>query len=159
MKSHQVDTSDDDRIDRKKGFAKTSQNLETLRLATLNSVVTMSEVKHLEDQTAASAPPRDWSSPALREYQQKHCLDRAFVNDAGVQQSKSPSGYFTERRLEYVLTTGANWSNPIGEFRLVVDKGALDNLVSFCGSGIKKINPTQFEMRVCNFIPTETCMS
>ena len=99
--------------------------------------------------------PADWTIPRLKEYQQKYCLDRAIVNAAAVQQSKSPSGYFTEQRLEYVLTTGANWSKPIGEFRLVVEKGAPDNLVSLCGSGIKKISPTQFEMRVRNFIPTE----
>jgi hypothetical protein len=100
-------------------------------------------------------PDADWASPALRKYQQKYCLDRAFVNSVAVQQSTSPSDNITEQRLEYVLTTGANWSNPIGEFRLVVDKDAPDNLVSFCGSGIKKINPTQFEMQVRNFIPTE----
>jgi hypothetical protein len=97
----------------------------------------------------------DWTSPVLKKYQQKYCLDRAFVNAATLQQARSTSDNITEERLEYVLKTGANWSNPIGEFRLVVDKGATDNLVSFCGSGIKKISPTQFEMQVRGFTPTD----
>ena len=39
-------------------------------------------------------------------------------------------------------------------FRLVVDKGSPDALVSFCGEGVRKIAPTQFEMRKDNFTPT-----
>ena len=61
---------------------------------------------------------------------------------------------FFERRIAYVLTTGANWAGPIGDFHLVVDKGAPDSLVSFCGDGVKKISPTQFELRHANFTPS-----
>jgi hypothetical protein len=35
----------------------------------------------------------------------------------------------------------------------VVDKGSPKNLVSFCGSGVKKIGPTQFEMRRTDWRP------
>jgi len=35
----------------------------------------------------------------------------------------------------------------------VVDKGDLRNLVSFCGDGVRKISPTQFEMRKSDFTP------
>lgn len=35
----------------------------------------------------------------------------------------------------------------------MVDKGSPDNLVSFCMSGVKKISPTQFEVRRTNFEP------
>jgi hypothetical protein len=35
----------------------------------------------------------------------------------------------------------------------VVDKGKATNIVSFCADGVKKIGPTQFEMRVTNFTP------
>ena len=41
----------------------------------------------------------------------------------------------------------------IAKFRLVVDKGSTDNLVSFCGEGIKKIGPTTFEMVKTDFWP------
>ena len=37
---------------------------------------------------------------------------------------------------------------------MVVDKGAPANLVSFCADGVKKIGPTEFEVRHTNFTPT-----
>jgi hypothetical protein len=60
---------------------------------------------------------------------------------------------FSEERIEYVLRTGANWAGPIGSFRLVVDKGDADSLISFCGEGVKRLSPTQFEMRATDFVP------
>ncbi len=42
---------------------------------------------------------------------------------------------FSEQRVSYILTTGANWAAPIKDFRLVVDKGDARNLVSFCAEG------------------------
>ncbi|WP_182419623.1 DUF4424 family protein [Bartonella sp. HY038] len=35
----------------------------------------------------------------------------------------------------------------IEDFRLIIDKGKPDALVTFCGDGVQKISPTQFEMR------------
>jgi len=35
----------------------------------------------------------------------------------------------------------------------MIDKGAPENLVSFCGEHVEKSGPTQFRMRVSNFIP------
>jgi hypothetical protein len=58
-----------------------------------------------------------------------------------------------ERRVAYVLSTGANWAGPIRDFHLVVDKGQPDRVVSFCGEGLKKISPTAFEMRARDFTP------
>lgn len=43
-----------------------------------------------------------------------------------------------------ILVTGGNWKKPIGDFRLVVDKGKPATLVSFCGEGVRKIGPTRF---------------
>ncbi len=57
--------------------------------------------------------------------------------------------------LGYVLKTGANWKGPIKDFRLVVDKGKPDSLVSFCAEGVKKISPTRFEVRHSDFTPTK----
>jgi len=53
------------------------------------------------------------------------------------------------------VTTGGNWAGPIGEFRLVVDKGDPSNLVSFCADGVKKISATEFEVRKKNFVPSK----
>ncbi|HRX37736.1 MAG TPA: DUF4424 family protein [Aestuariivirga sp.] len=56
--------------------------------------------------------------------------------------------------VRYVLSTGSNWQGPISDFRLVVDKGDPDAIVSFCMDGVKKISPTQFEVSRTDFIPT-----
>ncbi|UXN04740.1 DUF4424 domain-containing protein [Bartonella sp. HY406] len=35
----------------------------------------------------------------------------------------------------------------IEDFRLIIDKGKPDALITFCGDGVQKISSTQFEMR------------
>ena len=60
---------------------------------------------------------------------------------------------YWESRIGYILTTGANWSGPIGDFHLTIDKGAPENLVSFCGEGVVKTGPTRFEIRAKDFVP------
>lgn len=94
--------------------------------------------------------------PWFAEYSRKYCLDKGFFA-AVARARKDAKGEFgapyTEERIDYILTTGANWSGPIGDFRLVVDKGHPDNLISFCGQGVKKTAPTQFEMQKKDFRP------
>lgn len=84
-----------------------------------------------------------------------YCIDRDFL--AGLDRMARAPGQdypiLPEQRIGYVLKTGANWRSPIGSFRLVVDKGAPENVVSFCGSGVRKIAPTQFEMRRSDWRP------
>ena len=59
-----------------------------------------------------------------------------------------------EQRIEYVLTTGGNWAlGTIGDFKLTIDKGDPDNLVSFCGENVRKTGPTTFEMTAKDFYP------
>jgi hypothetical protein len=41
----------------------------------------------------------------------------------------------------------------VEEFRMVVDKGDADSLVSFCGDNVRKIGDTQFEMKKTDFTP------
>jgi hypothetical protein len=60
-----------------------------------------------------------------------------------------------ERRISYILKTGANWAGPIKDFRMVVDKGRADRMVSFCADNVKKISPTAFEVRAKDFTPTQ----
>jgi len=98
------------------------------------------------------AEKEDW----FAEYSRKYCIDKGFL--AAVARAKKDAkgefgAPFTEERIDYILKTGANWSGPIGEFRLVVDKGHPDNLISFCGQGVKKIAPTQFEVVKKDFRP------
>jgi hypothetical protein len=106
-------------------------------------------------QTSGTSVGGDFQSEQVDMYKKKYCLDRDFIESAARARKAAKMGYapFTEERIEYILSTGANWSGPIRDFRLVVDKGTPDNLVSFCGDGVKKIAPTQFEMRKANFTP------
>ena len=58
-----------------------------------------------------------------------------------------------ERRISYVFATGASAFGPVKDFRLVVDKGRPERLVSFCLDNVKKIAPTTFEVRMKDFTP------
>jgi hypothetical protein len=94
--------------------------------------------------------------PHMVEYRRKYCMDKDFLGSVERVKKSVMSDYppFMEERIDYILKTGANWSGPIKSFRLVVDKGDADSLVSFCGEGVKKIGPTQFELRKTDFMPT-----
>jgi Domain of unknown function (DUF4424) len=59
-----------------------------------------------------------------------------------------------EWRIEYDLAAGAALAS-IRDFRLVVDKGKPDRIVSFCLDNLRRISPTAFEMRAANFTPNE----
>jgi hypothetical protein len=90
------------------------------------------------------------------EYKRKYCLDSDFFAtiDRLRKAAKSEFGPpYSEERIDYILRTGANWSGPIGQFHLTVDKGDASSLVSFCGQGIKKTGDTKFEMTKSNFTP------
>jgi len=85
------------------------------------------------------------------------CIDRSFMTAFDRRHGTGPSERrlpYMEHWLTYILSSGANWRGPIGDFRLVVDKGKPGNLVSFCMDGVTKISPTQFEVRKRNFEPT-----
>jgi len=101
---------------------------------------------------------REHNPEIAREYAERYCTDANFLAglDRRLEQKRSKPGItavYTENWLGYVLSSGANWKGPIGKFRLVVDKGSPDNLVSFCMDGVKKISPTRFEVNKTNFEP------
>ena len=85
-----------------------------------------------------------------------YCVDNDFLAalDRMTQRAqRAGNGYPMEQRVRYILTTGGNWRAPIGDFRLVVDKGRADAIVSFCGEGVRRISPTRFEVRHRNWRP------
>ncbi|MBX3478906.1 MAG: DUF4424 domain-containing protein [Caulobacter sp.] len=84
-----------------------------------------------------------------------YCIDKDLLATVERQRQAPNFSGFQELRIAYILTTGANWARNIGDFRLVVDKGAATNLVSFCGDGVKKISPTRFELRKTDFVPED----
>lgn len=106
-------------------------------------------------QTSLGSPSQatqSWYGNYVRDY----CIDKSFLAtiERLRQASKSEFGPpYSEQRIDYILKTGANWSGPIQDFQLVVDKGSADSLVSFCGTNIIKISATQFQMKQTNFTP------
>lgn len=78
-------------------------------------------------------------------YIRKFCIDEALQKSI-TQKIKNGIAPYSENRLGYILKTGANWAGPIQNFSLIVDKEQTNNLVSFCGSGVTKVSPTQFKM-------------
>lgn len=91
-----------------------------------------------------------------RAFAARYCTDATFL--AGVDRLASLAGpdkaaALPEERVSYILKTGANWRKPIASFRLVIDKGDPENLVSFCAEGVLKISPTRFEVRRTNWRP------
>jgi hypothetical protein len=107
----------------------------------------------LEHRFRSQADTSDHFIAARRKY----CLDDDWIRSFDRLLARRPTDAslpYSEIWLGYVLHTGANWKGPIGNFRLVVDKGKPDSLVSFCAHGVKRISATQFEIRRINFRPT-----
>ncbi len=92
------------------------------------------------------------------EYLKRYCIDENMVkiaqkSEAAMQAGKPP--LYVENWISYVLSTGANWKGPIKRFKLIVDKGDAANVVSFCGTDVKKTGPTTFEMVAEDFVPEQ----
>ncbi len=109
-------------------------------------------------ETSGTSLEADWfrTSKDYRLVKRRYCIDEPFLK--AVEKAKQAVGRehqaFFEKRIEYVLSSGANWKSPIADFRLTVDKGRPDSLVSLCMEGVRKTGPTQFEVRKTNFRPT-----
>jgi hypothetical protein len=119
------------------------------------------DVQHRYTPSLGESAGTAWGSDALAKdasyagRRAHYCVDDDFLNSVrNTNKSGEQYSRMSEQRLEYILSSGANWKAPIGDFRMVVDKGAAANLVSFCGEGVRKISPTQFEVRNTNFTPT-----
>ena len=83
----------------------------------------------------------------------RYCLDPSTRRALGAAERRGTlSGDVAE--IEYILLTARNWRGPIGRFHLTVDKGAPDNVVSLCWSGLRKTGPTTFESTIGNFVPS-----
>ena len=105
---------------------------------------------------SAIAFPRSRRTPDSKAMMRRYCIDTEFLRSVDrlriKDEMRGPG--MPDRRIDYILTTGGNWRSPIGDFRLVVDKGKPGNLVSFCAAGVRKIGPTRFEVRHKNWRPT-----
>lgn len=103
-----------------------------------------------------------WDHPPQEDYQQdlarKFCIDdatsralakRLEYKDAGGEVYRLGTSYETA----YVLRTANSWAGPIGTFRLTLDKGKPENILSLCADGVKKTGPTTFVVEKRDFIP------
>lgn len=103
--------------------------------------------------STAFGNPELRSHEHMRDQIRLYCADAEFLAAAERLVRRPGTLNISEQWVRYILTTGGNWRSPIGDFRLVVDKGRPENLVSFCGEGVRRIGPTQFEMRRRNWRP------
>jgi hypothetical protein len=98
---------------------------------------------------------QDWAKQNIAKFCIENDWFKSFDKQLPKHVSEQNSTGYNEIWLGYVLKSGANWKGPIKDFRLVVDKGKADSMVSFCAEGVKKISPTQFEVRKKDFEPTQ----
>jgi hypothetical protein len=93
----------------------------------------------------------------IKRYRTDYCVTDFFLRgiDRRAGTGDENVAHLQERRISYILKTGANWAGPIKQFRLVIDKGRADRLVSFCGDNVKRISPTAFEMKATAFVPQQ----
>ena len=87
------------------------------------------------------------------EYDKRFCVDSGMTSGVAALTKKNQGQPPPEYRIAYVLKTGANWAGPIGDFRLTIDKGEANALVSLCETNVVKTGPTTFEVRKTNFTP------
>lgn len=103
-----------------------------------------------------------WRDPPTDEWlvdlQSRYCIDKGTSAAIMKRLKSSASGgedYVTgmSYNIAYVLRTANSWAGPISKFRLTLDKGATNNVISLCAEGVKKTGPTTFVVEKTNFAP------
>ena len=91
------------------------------------------------------------------EYDEKYCFGHEFlaaVERARKATNSNPGAPFAEQRLDYAHKTWiTGLASPMKEFRLTVDKGGADNLVSLCEESARKTSETEIEVKKTNYTP------
>jgi hypothetical protein len=91
----------------------------------------------------------------IERYRKDYCITDKFLTDldrlAGT--AAANTSKVQERRVSYILKTGANWSGPIKQFKLSVDSKKAGRLVSFCAPNIKTVSATISEASAKDFTP------
>jgi len=91
----------------------------------------------------------------VERYRREYCVTDEFLQKldkiAGV--GPANNAMIQERRISYVLKTGANWAGPIKSFRLLIDRGGNDRLVSYCAGKLNPSSTTSLDVSAANFMP------
>jgi hypothetical protein len=94
-------------------------------------------------------------SSEVERYRRDYCISDAFLAELDKRAGNGApnASMIGERRINYVLRTGANWAGPINSFKLTIDPGASDRLVSFCPGRLKPTAPNALEFIAKDFKP------
>jgi Domain of unknown function (DUF4424) len=94
-------------------------------------------------------------SSEVERYRKDYCISDAFLAqlDQRAGNSELNASMIGEQRINYFLKTGANWAGPIRSFKLTIDPGAGDRLVSFCPGRLKPTAPNKLEFTANDFTP------
>ena len=89
----------------------------------------------------------------VERYHREYCVTDGFLQEldkmAGL--SRANTAMIQERRISYVLTTGANWAGPIKNFHLLIDKGSA--LVSYCEGNLNSSSNQILDVSASDFVP------
>ena len=83
----------------------------------------------------------------------KYCLEPDFVKWLDKTNQPDKGVVLSPRYVDYILTTGANWKGSISKFRLTVQKEKAEDKLSFCGTGVKKVDARTFVLEKTDFTP------
>jgi hypothetical protein len=91
----------------------------------------------------------------VERYRKEYCIGDAFLAslDRLAGDGKANTAKIQERRISYVLKTGANWAGPIKDFNLTVDRQNADRLISFCPNQTTATSPTLTQFTAKDFTP------
>ena len=92
-----------------------------------------------------------WSHPATEDYQRK-IAERYCIDDST---SKALVRCKAAYQIDYILRTANTWKGPVGKFKLTIDKGQPQNVLSLCADGVEKTGPTTFVVEKTDYTPPE----
>ena len=94
-------------------------------------------------------------APELERYRRDYCVTDEFLRklDRIAGEGQANSARIGERRVSYILKTGANWAGPIKDFRLSIDPGGKDRLVSFCAGKLQPSAKDALDFQATDFTP------
>ena len=102
-------------------------------------------------------PTPDWETDPNGDDKAKYCIDegtgKAIMAALPADPEAGGAHHGTAFNIQYVLTTANTWKGPIGSFKLTLDKGKAENVLSVCMDGIVKSGPTSFTVEKKNFSP------
>lgn len=86
----------------------------------------------------------------------QYCIEPDMVKWLDKQMKDNYTMAVSPSFVHYILKTGANWKQgAIGKFRLTLKKQNATDKLSFCGTGVKKVDDKTFVMEKTNFTPKD----